>query len=74
MLTRIFKENQALIADRIESNDLTQIPKTYSDGMFDGKIGLKASHPENWDYWAGYCQGYREYLCNQKGITLPDEF
>ena len=49
--------NQSLISDGIEPNDLKQIPQSYSDEFFDGQIGLKASHPEAWEYW-----------CQQKGI------
>ena len=74
MLARIYRENQSLINDRIEPNVLSQMPKRYSDGELDGQTNLNPSHPEDWDYWAGYSQGNREYWCRRKGISLPDEF
>ena len=74
MLTSYQRENQSLIADRIVPNDLTQIPKTYTDGVFDGKIGLDAEHPEDADYYQGWAFGHREYLCQQRNIELPNDF
>ena len=74
MLSQHQRINQSLIAARIEPNDLTQLPKSYTDGVFDGKIGLEASHPEDADYYDGWQQGHREYLCKQKRITLPNDF
>ena len=74
MLTRIYKENQSLAKEGISPNDLNQLPKTYSEGEFDGKMNITPSAPENWDYWEGYSQGNREYWCKQKGITLAEEF
>ena len=74
MLTRIYKENQSLIAEGIEPNDLSQLPKSYFEGEFDGKTNLDPVLPEDWEYWSGYCQGNREYWCKHKGITLPEEF
>lgn len=71
---RIYSINQSLIEDGIEPNDFKEVPKSYFDGLFDGSIGLEPSSPEIWEYWEGYCFGYRDYLCKQKGITLPDEF
>ena len=62
--------NQSLEKDGIEPNDLTQIPKSYWDGEFDGKIGLEAAHPEDWDYYQGWAIGHREYECKRKGIAL----
>ena len=61
MLTSYYSENQSLIKNGIEPNDLKQIPKSYSEGELDGQSNLKPSHPEDWDYWAGYSQGNREY-------------
>ena len=74
MLTRIYVENQSLMSDGIEANDLSQLPKNYSEGELDGQTNLNPSHPEDWDYWAGYSQGNREYWCQQKGITLANDF
>ena len=74
MLTRIHGNNQYLLADRIEPNDLNQKLPSYFDGQFDGKTNLDPLFPENWDYWEGYSQGNRQYWCQQKGITLPEEF
>ncbi len=74
MLTRIHVENQSLMSDGIEANDLSQLPKNYSEGELDGQTNLNPSHPEDWDYWAGYSQGNREYWCQQKGITLANDF
>ncbi len=70
MLAQQQRINQSLMSDGIEPNDLNQIPQSYSDGFFDGQIGLKASHPENWSDWSGYSQGNREYWCQPKGIEL----
>ena len=70
MLTRIHVDNQSLMSDGIEPNDLNQIPQSYSDGFFDGQIGLKASHPKAWSDWSGYSQGHREYWCQPKEIEL----
>ena len=50
MLSQHQRINQSLVADGIPPNDLTQIPKSYSDGEFDGKVGLEAAQPEDWDY------------------------
>ena len=74
MLAQHQQINQSLLADGIEPNDLNQIPKSYSEGEFDGKIGLEAFYPEDADYYAGWAIGHRIYLCRNKGITLPDEF
>lgn len=74
MLTSHKEINQSLINDGIEPNEVKEIPQSYSEGRFDGKIGIEASKPENWDYWLGYCQGYREFLCRKKGIELEEEF
>ena len=74
MITGYSRNNQSFICDAIPPNDFSQIPKSYSDGEFDGKIGLNPSHPEEWDYWSGYCQGNREYWCKQKNIELPNDF
>ena len=51
MLTSYKEINQDLIADGLPPNDLSQIPESYSEGKFDGQIGLEATHPENWDYF-----------------------
>ena len=74
MLTSYKEINQDLIADGLPPNDLSQIPESYSEGKFDGQIGLEASQPENWDYYKGWAIGHREYRCRLKGITLPEEF
>ncbi len=74
MLTSYKEINQDLIADGLPPNDLSQIPESYSEGKFDGEIGLEASQPENWDYYRGWAIGHREYRCRLKGITLPEEF
>lgn len=46
----------------------------YSNGMFDGAIGLAPSTPEEQSYWQGYCEGYRKYWINQLGLVLDTEF
>ena len=74
MLAQQKQINQSLISDGIEPNNLTQIPQQYSEGEFDGQIGLEAAHPENWDYYQGWQYGHREYICRQKGIELPNDF
>ncbi len=74
MLTSYYSENQSLIKNGIEPNDLSQIPKTYTEGFFDGKIGLEVAQPENWDYYSGWAIGHRIYECQKRGIELPDEF
>ena len=74
MLTRIHGINQSLIEDGIEPNELSQMPKSYSDGEFDGKVGLEAAQPENWDYYSGWAIGHRIYECQKRGIELPDDF
>ncbi len=74
MVTSYSANNQSLVADGISPNDLSQIPKFYSQGELDGQTNLNPSNPEDWDYWSGYSQGNREYWCRRKGISLPDEF
>ena len=74
MLAQQKQINQSLIGDGIEPNALTQIPKTYTDGLFDGKIGLEAEYPEIWEYYEGWAIGHREHECKKKGIILPNEF
>ncbi len=74
MLAQHRQINQSLVSDGIEPNDLSQIPKSYSEGEFDGKIGLEASQPENWDYYSGWAIGHRMYECQKRGIELPEEF
>ena len=74
MLASYQQINQSLMSDGIEPNDSSQIPKSYSDGEFDGQIGLEASQPENWDYYSGWAIGHRIYECQKRGIELPDEF
>lgn len=46
----------------------------YSDGLFDGVIGLNPSRPEDQNYWQGYELGLRRYWANKLGVSLPDEF
>jgi hypothetical protein len=46
----------------------------YSEGLFDGAIGLDPSRPEDQNYWQGYELGLRKYWVNQLGVSLPDEF
>ncbi len=74
MLSQQERINQSLIEDGIPPNDLTQLLKSYSEGEFDGKIGLEALYPENADYYSGWAIGHRIYECQKRGIELPDDF
>ena len=74
MLSQQQRINQSLIEDGIPPNDVTQLLKSYSEGEFDGKIGLKALYPENADYYWGWAIGHRIYECQKRGIDLPDDF
>jgi hypothetical protein len=39
----------------------------FASGEFDGGIGIEPSHPDNSNYWEGWCTGARErYLQKQK--------
>ena len=71
------QENRAQEARNAIEESVNQ-PKSptdqYSGGWFDGYTGEQPRYPELWDYWSGYSQGNREYWCQQKGITLPEEF
>ena len=74
MLASYSQNNQSLISDRIEPNDLSQIPPAYYDGELHGKSNIAPSEPENWNYWEGYCFGNREYWLKQKNRELPNDF
>ena len=74
MLTRIYRDNQSLLEDGIEPNDLTQISKTYTEGIVNGKVGKEVADPESWDYYSGWVVGNRMYECQKRGIELPDDF
>ena len=74
MLSQHQRINQDLIDQGIEPNDLTKIPKEYEDGLYDGRIGLEAAYPENWEYYEGWAIGHREHECKKKGIILADDF
>lgn len=74
MLAQQERINQSLMSDGIEGNDLSQIPRTYTEGFYDGKIGLEVANPESWDYYSGWAVGHRIHECNKRGIELPDEF
>ncbi len=74
MLTRRHVDNQSLLEEGIEPNEPTQIPKSYTQGIGDGKVGKDAAFPESWDYYSGWAIGHRLYECQKRGIELPDDF
>ena len=74
MLSQYSTKNQSLVADGLPPNDLSQIPKTYTEGMVDGQVGKDPADPESWDYYSGWAIGHRMYECQKRGIELPDDF
>ncbi len=74
MLSQYSTKNQSLVADGLPPNDLSQIPKTYTEGMVDGQVGKAPADPESWDYSSGWAIGHRMYECQKRGIELPDDF
>ena len=74
MITRIYKENQSLIAEGIEPNDLSQLPKSYFDGEFDGKTNLDLSYQKTGNIGRVIAKAIGNIGANTKGITLPEEF
>ena len=49
-----------------QKQQTTEPANLYFEGEFDGKIGLKATNPDNDSYWDGYQKGLRSYYLAQK--------
>ena len=65
------REQQGLEARDIEAGLNTD---KHSRGYFEGYIGMKPAHPEDYIYWSGYEVGIREYWANKLGVEIPTEF
>lgn len=46
----------------------------YSEGYFEGYIGLEPRQPEEDSYWYGYQIGCREYWAKKLGVEIPSQF
>jgi hypothetical protein len=61
------------LSKMVAIQEIEEQQNTYTDGRWDGAIGNAPQHPEQPDYWDGYCSGYQKYWLAKMGRQLIQE-